>query len=75
MGTREKSFLVLAAKTGLRRKELVSLKVQDLDLEKQVVYNRSPKGVGEVRVPKDSADQKLLDDEARVCDRGLARHP
>jgi|APHM01.1.fsa_nt_gi Site-specific recombinase XerD len=60
---RAKSFLVLAVKTGLRRKELVSLKVQDLDLEKQVVYNRSPKGVGEVRVPKDSADQKLLDDE------------
>lgn len=28
------------------------------------MYNRSPKGVGEVRVPKDSADQKLLDDEA-----------
>ena len=64
MGARAKSFLVLAVKTGLRRKELVSLKVQDLDLENKVVYNRSPKGVGEQRVPKNSADQKILDDEA-----------
>ena len=63
MGTRAKSFLVLAVKTGLRRKELVCLKVQDIDLDKQVIYNRSPKGVGDVRVPKDSADQKLIDDE------------
>lgn len=63
MGARLKSVLVVAVKTGLRRKELVSLKIQDVDLEEKRIYNRSPKGVGDERLPKDSADQKLIDDE------------
>lgn len=64
MSPRLKAILVLPAKTGLRRKELAALKVQDLDLEEKKVYNRSPKGVGEERLSKTDADQKLIDDEA-----------
>lgn len=63
MGARIKSVLVLAVKTGLRRKELVSLKIQDVDLDRKLVHNRSPKGVGDERIPKDHADQKFIDDE------------
>jgi integrase len=57
------ALLMLAAKTGLRRKELARLKVQDIDLDEKKVYNRSPKGVGDVRLPKSDADQKFIDDE------------
>lgn len=57
------ALLMLAAKTGLRRKELALLKVDDIDLDNRKLYNRSPKGVGETRLSKDDADRKLLDDE------------
>lgn len=57
------ALLMLAAKTGLRRKELALLKVEDLALDENKVYNRSPKGVGDTRLAKQDADQKFLDDE------------
>ena len=57
------ALLMLAAKTGLRRKELALLKVEDVDLDAKKLYNRSPKGVGDTRLAKDDADQKLLDGE------------
>ena len=63
MTDRDKSLLVLAVKTGLRRKELARLTVQDLDLEAKRVYNRYPKGVGEDPLPRGDADEKLIDDE------------
>jgi integrase len=56
-------LLMLAAKTGLRRKELALLKTEDIDLDSKKLYNRSPKGVGERRLAKNDADHKLLDDE------------
>ncbi|MFC4987162.1 tyrosine-type recombinase/integrase [Saliphagus infecundisoli] len=57
------ALLMLAAKTGLRRKELALLKVEDVDLDSKKLYNRSPKGVGDTRLAENDADQKLLDDE------------
>lgn len=57
------ALLILAVKTGLRRKELTLLKVNDIDLDAKKLYNRSPKGVGETRLSKNDADHKLLDDE------------
>lgn len=63
MSPRLKAILVLPAKTGLRRKELAALKVQDIDLDEKKVYNCSPKGVGGTRLSKEDADQKLIDDE------------
>lgn len=57
------ALLMLAAKTGLRRKELALLKIEDIDLDAKRLYNRSPKGVGETRLAKTDADHKLLDDE------------
>jgi integrase len=57
------ALLMLAAKTGLRRKELALLKAEDVDLNARKLYNRSPKGVGNSRLPKNDADHKLLDDE------------
>lgn len=60
---REGALLILAAKTGLRRKELVNLRVEDVDLSRKKIYNCSPKGVGNDRLPKNSADEKLIDDE------------
>lgn len=63
MSPRLQAILVLPVKTGLRRKELAALKVQDVDLEAKKVYNCSPKGVGDDRLSKADADQKLIDDE------------
>lgn len=57
------ALLMLAAKTGLRRKELALLKTEDVDLDEKKLYNRSPKGVGETRLAENDADHKLLDDE------------
>lgn len=74
MDPRIKSILVLSAKTGLRRKEVASLKVQDVELGEKKIYNRSPKGMGHERLRKDSADQKLIDDETvSVMEEWLSR--
>jgi|GEM_PF-1463480 len=60
---RSRAILLLPAKTGLRRKELAWLKLEDVDLDELKVYNRSPKGVGEQRISRDRADPKFIDEE------------